>query len=60
MSDAVHELLKLFNILCDSFVCAGVIEGAAAGTEHRRLLQALDCRHYGDSILRAYSETLTR
>ncbi len=48
MNDAVHKLLKLFNILRTPLFVHAFLKGTAAGTEHRRFLQSLDCRHVVD------------
>ncbi len=44
----MNKLLKLFNILCEPLFSRALLKGTAAGTEHRRLLQSLDCRHVVD------------
>jgi len=48
MNDVINKGLKLFNIMCDSLFFRSLFRGVAAGTEHRRLLQSLDCRHVVD------------
>jgi len=48
MNDVMCKLLKLFNILCDSLFVRALLKGAAAGTEHNRLLQRLNCKHVVD------------
>ncbi len=44
----MNKLLKLLNILCEPLFVRALLQGAAAGTEHRRFLQSLDCRHVVD------------
>ena len=44
----MNKLLKLFNILREPLFVQALLQGTAAGTEHGRLLQSLDCRHVVD------------
>jgi len=44
----IEQAKKLLNILCEPLFIRALLKGAAAGTEHRRLLQSLDCRHVVD------------
>lgn len=48
MNAAISKVLKLFNILRNPLFARALLKGTAAGTEHRRLLQSLDCRHVID------------
>ncbi len=48
MKDAINKALKLFNILRDSLFVRALLKGTAAGTEHGKFLQSLDCRHVVD------------
>lgn len=44
----MQKVFKLFNILRDPLFARALLTGTAAGMEHRRLLQSLDCRHVVD------------
>jgi len=44
----IERLIKLLNILRDPAFFRALLKGTAAGTEHRRFLQNLDCRHVVD------------
>ena len=44
----MFNILKSFNIFHDPLFFRALLKGTAAGTEHRRLLQSLDCRHVVD------------
>ncbi|HEC96597.1 MAG TPA: FkbM family methyltransferase [Nitrospirae bacterium] len=48
MNDAIHKLLKLYNILREPLFARALLKGTAAGTEHRRFLQNLNCGHVVD------------
>lgn len=48
MNAVMQRLIKLFNILREPHFLCALLKGTAAGTEHRRLLQSLDCRHVVD------------
>lgn len=45
---SIQKLIKLFSILCDPALIFALLKGTAAGTEHRRFLQSLNCRHVVD------------
>jgi FkbM family methyltransferase len=45
---SIQKLIKLLNILRDPAFFRALLKGTAAGTEHRRFLQNLDCRHVVD------------
>ncbi len=40
-----EQARKLLAILCTPLFVQTLLKGAAAGTEHRMLLQSLNCRH---------------
>ena len=44
----IEQAKKLLNILREPLFVRALLKGTAAGTEHRRLLQSLDCRHVVD------------
>lgn len=44
----IQKLIKLFNILRDPALIRALSKRTAAGVEHRRILQNLDCRHVVD------------
>lgn len=48
MNDAILKMVKFFNVLREPLFAQALLKGTAAGTEHRRLLQSLDCRHVVD------------
>lgn len=48
MSDVIQRAIKLLNVIQDSLFIRALLKGTVAGTEHRRLLQSLDCRHVVD------------
>jgi len=48
VSNAMRKFLKLFNILREPLFSRALLKGTAAGTEHTRLLQSLNCRHVVD------------
>jgi len=41
-------MVKFFNILHEPLLIKALLKGTAAGTEHRRLLQTMDCDHVVD------------
>ena len=48
MNDAILKMVKFFNVLREPLLVQALLKGTVAGTEHRRLLQSLDCRHVVD------------
>jgi len=44
----MHRIVKLFNILREPLLIKALLKGTAAGTEHRRLLQTMNCRYVVD------------
>ncbi len=42
------KIKKLFNILRDPLFVRALLRGTTAGTEHRKLLECLDCKHIVD------------
>jgi FkbM family methyltransferase len=45
---SIQKIIKLLSILPDPAFVRALLKGAAAGIEHRKLLQSLDCRHVVD------------
>jgi len=43
-----NKITKLLNILCDISFLSALFKGTAAGTEHLRILNNLDCNHIID------------
>ena len=43
-----NKITKLLNILCDKSFISALFKGTAAGTEHLRMLNNLDCNHIID------------
>lgn len=43
-----NKITKLLNILFDRSFCSALFKGTAAGTEHLRMLNDLDCNHVID------------
>lgn len=48
MNDAMAKIIKLFNIMREPLFVQALLKGTATGTEHRKLLNSLDCRHVVD------------
>ena len=48
MSDVIQRAIKLLNVIQDSLFIRALLKGTAAGTEHRRLLQTMDCKQVVD------------
>jgi len=44
----MQVILKLLNILREPLFIRALLKGTAAGVEHRRLLQSINCRHVVD------------
>jgi len=44
----IERLIKLLNILRDPVLVRALSKGTAAGVEHRRVLQGLNCNHVAD------------